>query len=544
MSLVYQPDIASFFLRDHRPQHPAWASHEQRGRPRQASLVLPAGVRVVDGVALPFRATITDLAALPDDVLPGLPPTLAIWSLASRLALDLVIRGRVVPGVHDAGPGIQAIWLAALAAPDDAARASAIAQSMPPAAHAVPVSHGHARDVWAADALLRHFLDAAIDAFMRAAHDDGTRVHRPLRHGGRLDAPWPQRWHQALTGPDRRVEPDALTAGRMIDGIAAWNAPARGLPGRLRACFQLDLPHDHDDASADADGRRSRFRLHYLLQSPDDPTLTLSAAEAWQTRGRRLERFGEQFDDPQDSLLEALGRASRLFAPIADSLHASTPDGVDLSPAQAWTFIDQAAPAMTEAGFTVQVPERFAATGAGRLRLRMRVGDAAAVDSGDAPGASLDALVEVGWDAMIGDTVLPAADVAGLTRQKAALVRHRGAWVVVDPHDLPAIRATLAAGGSPMPLRQALHAALAVETRHGTLVVPVVAEGGLAALLERVRQGPGADVAPPQALQATLRPYQVRGLAWLTTLAAVGLGACLADDMGLGKTLEALALFI
>jgi SNF2 family DNA or RNA helicase len=39
-------------------------------------------------------------------------------------------------------------------------------------------------------------------------------------------------------------------------------------------------------------------------------------------------------------------------------------------------------------------------------------------------------------------------------------------------------------------------------------------------------------------IKATLRPYQQKGFEWLTLLAAVNAGACLADDMGLGKTLQ------
>ena len=46
---------------------------------------------------------------------------------------------------------------------------------------------------------------------------------------------------------------------------------------------------------------------------------------------------------------------------------------------------------------------------------------------------------------------------------------------------------------------------------------------------------------PPAGLQATLRPYQERGLAWLQTLRAHDIGGILADDMGLGKTLQTIA---
>ena len=45
----------------------------------------------------------------------------------------------------------------------------------------------------------------------------------------------------------------------------------------------------------------------------------------------------------------------------------------------------------------------------------------------------------------------------------------------------------------------------------------------------------------PSRLEATLRPYQLVGLAWLQLLKELGAGGLLADDMGLGKTLMTLA---
>ena len=50
-----------------------------------------------------------------------------------------------------------------------------------------------------------------------------------------------------------------------------------------------------------------------------------------------------------------------------------------------------------------------------------------------------------------------------------------------------------------------------------------------------------APVAPPKGLQASLRPYQLQGLAWLQFLREYGLNGILADDMGLGKTVQTLA---
>ena len=48
------------------------------------------------------------------------------------------------------------------------------------------------------------------------------------------------------------------------------------------------------------------------------------------------------------------------------------------------------------------------------------------------------------------------------------------------------------------------------------------------------------EVALPENVNATLRPYQKEGFKWLTFLDDIRWGGCLADDMGLGKTLQVL----
>jgi hypothetical protein len=50
------------------------------------------------------------------------------------------------------------------------------------------------------------------------------------------------------------------------------------------------------------------------------------------------------------------------------------------------------------------------------------------------------------------------------------------------------------------------------------------------------------DPVLPADLTAQLRPYQLRGVAWLSFLRGARLGGILADDMGLGKTLQALCV--
>jgi SNF2 family DNA or RNA helicase len=117
--------------------------------------------------------------------------------------------------------------------------------------------------------------------------------------------------------------------------------------------------------------------------------------------------------------------------------------------------------------------------------------------------------------------------------------------VIVDPRELADIGKRLAARGT-LPVRDALRAALAgeIELAGGERTAAVRADGALASALERLRSGAAAPAPPPDGLQATLRPYQARGLGWLSTLGALGLGGCLADDMGLGKTVQLLSFLL
>lgn len=70
------------------------------------------------------------------------------------------------------------------------------------------------------------------------------------------------------------------------------------------------------------------------------------------------------------------------------------------------------------------------------------------------------------------------------------------------------------------------------------------ADEGWTRQLKNIREAQNLVFEVPSTLQADLREYQVEGFVWMSRLAHLGVGACLADDMGLGKTLQALAVIL
>lgn len=92
----------------------------------------------------------------------------------------------------------------------------------------------------------------------------------------------------------------------------------------------------------------------------------MSAAEVWKTIGRSLEKLGRAFRDPQESLLQALGRAARLFPPLGRALEEPRPEQVAMDPITAWTFLGEGAALLAEAGFGVIMPGELTAAGGSR----------------------------------------------------------------------------------------------------------------------------------------------------------------------------------
>jgi SNF2 family DNA or RNA helicase len=94
-----------------------------------------------------------------------------------------------------------------------------------------------------------------------------------------------------------------------------------------------------------------------------------------------------------------------------------------------------------------------------------------------------------------------------------------------------------------MTAAEVLGAALGTDGESGEFpLTEVDADGWLGDLLSGQADERLAPMETPEGFGGTLRPYQRRGLSWLSFLGRLGIGAVLADDMGLGKTVQLLSL--
>ncbi|MGH8909008.1 MAG: DEAD/DEAH box helicase [Egibacteraceae bacterium] len=449
------------------------------------------------------------------------------WSVAAKLMLELVAAGRVVPTLRPAGEVAVAAWR--LSAAGDR-RLADLAKALPPAAHALRSDEdaGAGEEaVWSAAALLEAFGDAVADVCARRGRGAPTKAARG----------WPEAWTAALAGSNPIVDPPAGRAQQVVE----WAAPLLGRDGAsdARLCLRLDTPLDE---APDA-----RWPLAYLLQAADDPSLLVEAEQVWSLVARHLELADRRVGDPQETLVRGLAEAARLFPPIAASLAEQRPTRLEL-PAEHAADLLTAAGDLAAAGLGVLLPAELTADGQRRLRARLRVGKGTPPPGAGiaAAGFNAEGLAEFAWEIALGDETLSPEEFEEIVALKQPIVRWRGRWVRVDPDE--ALRlADLAGGTGTLSGAEALAAALAGEAQlRGIGTVETVADGGLAVLVDRLRALSAQPSAIPEprldGIHAVLRDYQRRGVAWLQTMADLGLGTVLADDMGLGKTLQSIAL--
>jgi SNF2 family DNA or RNA helicase len=451
------------------------------------------------------------------------------------LAGDLTSRGRVLPGLDESADGSYvARWRPVLAGAD-ALRARELTLALPPLCRATSAD-GEPSATVVADAL-GLLTDAAVRG--RLAAQPGYA----LLAGGPA-APLTDRWAAALTGADGRLsvtKADAAKAAQLAFALWAWQDAAQEPPGPVRTCFRLIEPDPPASAGDQPDGDAgARWRVEFALQSTDDPSLLLPAADIWS--GETADGWAAAgLSYPEDDLLAGLGRASRLFPELDRELQGAAPASVTLDARAALRFLKETGPLLAGAGFGVLLPDWVRRSRLG-LKLTARSRTAAVPGSAAAPAFSLSDLVDFRYELAIGDQTLDPAELAELARLKVPLVRLRGQWVELDERHLHAALRFLERGGSGvMNSGDALLAGLS-ESAGDLPLVGVDADGWLGDLLSGHADRRLAPMSTPASFRGELRPYQERGLAWLSFLGNLGLGAVLADDMGLGKSPQTLAL--
>ncbi|MET9343332.1 SNF2-related protein [Nonomuraea sp. NPDC003804] len=276
-------------------------------------------VPVTEAVALLSRAR-TDQSA---------DPATRFWGAVALLALQIVAKGRIRPGVS---AGDHAAWRAGPLDAADLAKVRELADAMPATARAVPLPSAPAL-LPDAEGLVRAFLDAVADGMPRSP------------------------------GAVRAVGVPAYSAAKPVKTpqLRAWAAD----PG-VRLSLRVET------AGAD----HAAFRAVVQLHSIADPALVVDAAELWAGRDQGLGPRAKV-----DAVVE-LRRAARRWPPLERLLDAEVPDELELSDEEvsgllsgAATGIDVHWPRDLVRGVSARAVVGGESSGLFRFDWRLRLGD-------------------------------------------------------------------------------------------------------------------------------------------------------------------------
>ncbi|MCH0566055.1 DEAD/DEAH box helicase [Streptomyces sp. MUM 2J] len=435
---------------------------------------------------------------------PAAHPATACWGAAALHALRLAARGRLLPGLTPSGHDA---WRAGPLDPDDAAHLRAVAAALPHEGHAVPLPGRGPLRLPAPQALIRTFLDAVADTLPRTPA-------APYAHG----------------------RPFAAREAQRLPRAQDWAAEvAAGMDAGVRISLRLDLSaQDLFDREQDTDGgdavRRAGAAI-VQVHSLADPTLVADAAALW--AGTADAALGPRAR--VDAAL-AVRRAARVWPPLGRLAGQDAPDVLALSDRELGDLLGTAATRLAAAGVAVHWPRDLAHDLSASAVVRPAPGSAT-----DGTGFfESDELLRFRWQLALGGDPLTETEMDLLAEAHRPVVRLRDRWVLVDPELVRKARKRDLGLLDPV---DALSVALTGSAEVDGESVEAVPLGALAALRDRITAGPHpAD--PPPGLDATLRDYQLHGLAWLDLMTSLGLGGCLADDMGLGKTVTLIALHL
>ena len=465
------------------------------------------------------------------------------WSHLQRWALSLIARGRWLPQVElSKGEGYphRARWVPLLNREEDRQKLEELAIGLPLVATCAlpwrePIDKGNHRITRLRSEAIReanpiascrprnsrlrvaNLLQDFVDAQLRKTFEPNTQG---------LDK-FLAAWQQALSSDTGIINLPEDEIIRLSSASQHWKEGITGNIAPARVCLELSVPEKEE----------SNWKLDFYLQAEADPTLKVPATEAWATSSEVIQLGDIRVNQPSEIILEGLGRALTIFEAIGKGLNKAKPTSLELTPTEAFIFIQTASSKLRDIGIGVELPQSLSGGLASRLGLTI---------TADLPkesqGISLGENLIWTWELMIGGVLLTFLELEKLLKKNSPLVEHKGIWIELRPNDLKHAEKFVQATHQ-LSLDDAINLTATNGNTFQKLPVHRFQAGPrLQNVLEQYHQYKAPEpLAAPKGFRGQLRLYQERGLGWLNFLNRFDHGACLADDMGLGKTIQLLA---
>ena len=293
------------------------------------------------------------------------------------------------------------------------------------------------------------------------------------------------------------------------------------------------------------DDNSNNWSLEVLMQSHKDPSFIISISDYFTTkdtnRALNEKMLGSSIDK---GLLLQLGLACRVYPKLEEIFLSNMTDStISIDTDGAYQFLKEDAWTLKASGYRIIVPSWWSSKGRVKAKIKMKAVKSSKSDS-DNPKGYFDAenLARFDYRLAMGEHEVSHEEWQALLESKTELVYFRGQWVEIDISEMEKMQNLIETQIKDKTIGS-LKDLLMISS--DSELYDVELDKVMDEMLSKLNNKDKIDLEKqPNNLQATLRPYQIRGLSWLSYLENMGLNPCLADDMGLGKTMQVISLLL
>ena len=301
-----------------------------------------------------------------------------------------------------------------------------------------------------------------------------------------------------------------------------------------------------------------------------------TSAGIGENRAKRtpLSELFENNDSRLLSILSVLNGIADGFKPLDAYLERRANSPILMRGAELLDFLQDCLKKLQLFGIQTEIPKNLLNIGKPKPKMRLQGSMSfGAFTAGD--------LLDFDWEIAIGDENISAKEFLELAEQADGLLKYKSQYVQVTEQDLQSIRDKIegksgAADKKSAKSRDGESANSDASNATGTAAessandgeileeeqAPVITQAKLVQacftgecdnipveMASDFKQQFDAwraetEIPLPENLNATLRPYQMRGYSWMYKNLEIGFGCILADDMGLGKTLQVITFLL
>ena len=280
-----------------------------------------------------------------------------------------------------------------------------------------------------------------------------------------------------------------------------------------------------------------------------------------------LSTLFEENDARLLSILNILNGIADSFKPMGTYIENRAASPIMMQGAVLLQFLQDCLKKLEIFGIKTEIPKNLMNVGKPKPKIRLQ-------GSMSFGAFTANDLLDFDWEVAIGDENVSAEEFLELAENADGLLKYKSQYVEVSAEDLQRIREQIegrakgakgpdagaegstgkdsagsAAGDENADSENADDAPVITQAKLVQACftgecdgIPVDMAGEFKQQFDSWRSE--TEVALPEHLNATMRPYQVRGYSWMYKNLEIGFGCILADDMGLGKTLQVIAFLL